>query len=232
MATLPQEYNARLTRKQQLTPTVLHLTFEATKPLLYQPGQYASLLIATNRRPMSFATPAQGTHGEFLVDISPGGIASRWAQEIEPGHTLRFLSPYGQFTLNQETSRARVFIATGTGIAPIRAQLQADTLRLPTTLIFGTRTSTLRFFDNEFATFSRKAPNFTFLPVSKVPAPAWSGKVGHVANIALSHVANIAQAMVYICGSPTLVQETKAMLVDHGVLANQIHTERFHTLHS
>ena len=230
MAILPRQYEARISKKHKLTSSVFHLIFEADRPLDYQPGQYASLLIGPHRRPMSFAAPPQGTRGEFLIDVSPGGVASQWAKKIEEGEPLHFLSPYGQFTANPADTHSRVFIATGTGIAPIRSQLLTQTLPLPTILIFGTRVSTLRFFDEEFKAISEKIPTFTFLPVCQVPDSKWAGSVGHVGEIALQHIPHPTQSILYICGGQLMVQEVREMLSAQGVPASNIRTEKFGVL--
>lgn len=231
MATLPRQYQAHLTEKLQLTPSVFHLIFQATEALHYQPGQYASLLIGNHRRPMSFAAPPRGSRGEFLIDVSPNGVASQWAKSVHVGETLEFLSPYGQFTVNRESEIPRVFIATGTGIAPIRSRLLAEPLQLPTHLIFGSQASTLRFFDHEFVALSQKIPHFTFLPTSQIPDPHWTGAVGHVGNLALKHVPHITESIVYICGGQPMVREVGEMLITRGVPKANIRTEQFCMLH-
>lgn len=214
---MPHQHEARLVQKYALNPTVLHLMFESQEKLTYQPGQYASLIIGNHRRLMSFATPPAGTRGEFLIDTSPGGVASRWAENLTPNETFVFLSPYGRFTVEEQALNPRVFIATGTGIGPIRAQLLASDFRIQTTLIFGTHDSSVRFFDHEFETLANRYPAFTFLPVSRQ----------NVAEIALQYIPNLAQSIFYICGGPTRVKETVQILEHQGIPASQIRTEQF-----
>lgn len=227
MVTIPQRYTAYLVAKQPLTSMVYRLLFQATKSLTYQPGQYASWILGPYRRPMSFAVPPAGTRTEFIVDISPGGVASHFVQTLKPGDKLEFLAPYGQFVLDPSDTLPRLFLATGTGIAPIRAQLLADDSKLQATLVFGARLPSHRFLDHELAVLAQQKRNLVFIPVCQHHSPEWSGAVGHVVQVAVSSLEQLENHIVYACGSPQFVAEMTGRLIAHGLPRQRIKTEQY-----
>lgn len=227
MTTIPRRYTAHLMIKQRLTPTVLQLVFQTTEPLLYEPGQYASWLLGKHRRPMSFATPPAGTQAEFLVDIAPGGIASQFSQQLTVGDTMNFLAPYGQFVIDEANHQPRLFLATGTGIAPIRAQLLADHSHQAAILVFGALTAEKHFLEQEFRVLSQEHASLTFVPVCRYQTAGWSGAVGHVAEVALDTVDKPTNYTAYVCGSPEFVNEATHILTARGLSQQYIHTEQY-----
>lgn len=227
MVTIPTHFTAHLVTREQLTATVLRLVFDTTQPLDYEPGQYASWLIGSQRRPMSFAAPPNGTRVEFLVDVSPGGLASQFSQQLTQGAQLAFLAPYGQFVIDRADKRPRLFVATGTGIAPIRAQLFADTSTQQTRLVFGTQSAQQRFLDHEFKALADRRPNFTFEPVCRNPDANWSGTIGHAAEVAINGIDGVRNCAIYICGSPEFVTEATQAFIRQGLPSEQLHTEQY-----
>lgn len=227
MVAIPKRYTTYLVAKRQLTSTVYSLLFQATKSLIYQPGQYASWIIGPHRRPMSFAVPPAGTRTEFIVDISLGGVASHFIQTLKTGDKLEFLAPYGRFVLDPSDTLPRLFLATGTGIAPIRAQLLADDSKSKAILVFGARLPSHRFLDHELAVLAQQKRNLTFIPVCLHHSPEWSGAVGHVVQVAVSSLKQLENHIVYVCGSPQFVTETTGFLIAHGLPRQHIKSEQY-----
>jgi NAD(P)H-flavin reductase len=242
---IPREHSGRVVEKKQLTPKVIWLKLELPEEIEYAPGQYGSFLIENARRPLSFATPVQGKHVEFLVDISPGGIASRYVQDVAVGDTVRFLSPYGRFVIDADDPRPRLFIAAGTGLAPIRAQIQAAlSADLPAeasakagalakagphlTLVFGNRSPENSFMLDELSAIAQEhSDRFTFIPTCDEPGANWTGSVGKVTDAITQHIKNAPDYTVYVCGGPGMVTATMMLLRELDVPHDQIHTEQF-----
>lgn len=226
--TIPREHEARVVKNEQLTPKIFWLAVAPATPVPYVAGQYASFLIEAARRPLSFAAPPHTTL-EFIVDISPAGIASRYIRGLTPADTVRFLSPYGRFTI-EETGRPLVFIAAGSGIGPIRAQIMALLQQppgQPITLLFGNRNRQHMFFIDEFENYAARYPHFTFIPACSEPDPTWTGEKGLIPAVATRLVPDLAQSEVYVCGGTAMVTATVAMLQEAGVAPAQVHAEKF-----
>ena len=114
--------------------------------LAFRPGQFLSCLvpIAGERviRPYSIASsPEEPTRVELLLNLVPGGPGSRYLFGLAPGASLDFTGPWGTFVLDRAPDAEAVFIAIGTGIAPIRPMLRraAATATFPLTLVYAPR---------------------------------------------------------------------------------------------
>ena len=106
-------------------------------PLAFRPGQFISCLLPVGEerliRPYSIASsPEEGDCLELVVDRVPGGPGSHYLFGLQIGATLRFTGPWGTFTLDRAPEGEAVFIADGTGIAPIRPMLRRALAIAPT----------------------------------------------------------------------------------------------------
>lgn len=225
---IPRQYTTTVIANEQLTPKIFWLRLHRAEPIPYQPGQYASLLIDSSRRPLSFATPS-GPTLEFVVDVSPAGIASRYVSALQEGDTVTLMAPYGRFVVDAST-RPLVFVAAGAGIGPIRAQIQAlvpHHVSSPLTLVFGNRTGEYMFFIDEFTALAAQQPMFTFIPACSADDPAWTGERGLITDVTARRVPHLADSDIYVCGGPATVTAVVAGLQTMNVPAEQIHTEKF-----
>jgi len=112
-------------KKLQLTKTVFHFFIQNENPTIYtfQPGQYGTFIIDENtRRQYTFASAPDPKTFELVVDVSPMGPGSKYFLEKNVGERVEYLAPLGNFTLSQNLLK-KVFVATGTGIAPFRSML-------------------------------------------------------------------------------------------------------------
>jgi ferredoxin-NADP reductase len=104
------------------------LFFHLAAPLAFVPGQFVSCLLPVDAeiiRPYSIASsPEESERIELLLNLVPGGVGSRHLFALEPGATLRFTGPWGTFVCDRAPDAETVFIAGGTGIAPIRPMLR------------------------------------------------------------------------------------------------------------
>jgi len=121
----PQQYTGIITKKLQLTKTVYHFVIQNENPkeLLFTPGQYATFLIDEKiRRLYSFCSAPDLHQFELVVDVSPMGPGSLYFLNKKVGDTVEYLAPFGNFQLTDSPLK-KIFIATGTGIAPFRSML-------------------------------------------------------------------------------------------------------------
>lgn len=227
---IPQKHHATVTNKQHLTEKIVHLTLRSEKQVPYKEGQYASFLIENQRRPLSFATPNTTQTLEFIVNTSPNGICSTYVSSLKKNDTVEFLAPYGRFTLDDNNTRPLLLIATGAGIAPLRAHLQAELAKKTTraiTLIFGNRNETDIFLTEELANLAEKYTTFSFIPTLTKPSAAWHGTTGRVTTVVPKLITNLPDYTVYICGNPNMVTDMKTTLTQHNVPEENIYTEQF-----
>src|SRR5579864_3267906 len=115
---------------------------------------------------------ASGPHGnnrfELCLNRVEGGFFSNHLCDMSPGQTVTFHGPHGLFTL-RDPLRDSIFIATGTGIAPMRGfveQLFGSTPRhegCNIWLVYGTRVPTELYYREFFERVEKENPNFHYV---------------------------------------------------------------------
>jgi len=241
MGTVPPQgdrnrYRARLLEVKSLTETTKHFTWEVTgpRPFTFTPGQFISLHLEHNGsddlRAYSLASaPRVDNHFDLCLNRVPGGTFSNYLCDLAPGAQIEFEGPFG-FFVPREPLRDSVFIATGTGIAPIRGMLQ-EILRRGTDrqlwLVLGVRHPETILYREEFDTLRAQHPNFHFWPtLSRAPA-AWPGRRGYVQEHVEALRAERSQLDAYICGLKAMVDDMRRRLKARGLDRKQIRYEKY-----
>ena len=126
-------HRATVQRARWMSPTTRDITLELPECATWEAGQYALVRVAPFEwRPYSLAS-APGRTVRLLVDVRTKGLGASWASTIAPGDDVDLELPYGHWlvTTDNDTTEAeaphrRIFIATGTGIAPFLATFELD----------------------------------------------------------------------------------------------------------
>jgi NAD(P)H-flavin reductase len=199
---------ARLTRKECISEVAqcYHFLFEieGIENFHYQPGQFVSALAvdANGRqqtRAYTIASNESGNRFELCVNrVEEGFFSNHLADlpDLPVGSTIQIHGPHGYFVL-QEPLTDSIFVATGTGIAPMRAYLQKlfppdgsdHSQGRDLWLVYGTRYESDIYYRAEFEALARRAPNFHYLPTLSRADAGWTGLRGHVQE----HVAKIVE---------------------------------------
>jgi ferredoxin-NADP reductase len=140
------EHTARVVDVLTHAPDTRSLRLEPESRLAFRPGQFISCLVPAGtdvlNRPYSLVSTPADAHLEILLNLVPGGPGSHYLFDRRPGDTIRFTGPWGTFVLGEMPAAETVFVAEGTGIAPIRPML-LDAVgrhpRPPFRLLYGTR---------------------------------------------------------------------------------------------
>lgn len=201
----------------------------------FRPGQFISLYLGSNgsriARPYSIAA----WHGENRFELciglpSPDAEADGWFRSAREGQPVEFAGPFGSLQLADSLPAVSVFIATGTGIAPLRAMLhELYRIHRPPEvwLIFGARRESDILYREEFERFARDNPSFHFIPTLSRPGDEWSGDRGRVQAQVRKYLANKHGLHAYLCGSPAMVGEVRDLFVEMGYPPEAISYERF-----
>jgi len=128
----PKEYHAILDRVHDWSSDTrsLFLRLPSGISLPFDPGQFVSLALPVGDRPplvraYSLASsPEDGSLLEVCVDRVPGGVGSGWLFGLAPGAEVPLTGPFGSFKLVEPPATPLVFVAQGTGIAPIRPMVR------------------------------------------------------------------------------------------------------------
>jgi len=197
---------------------IISLKLPPNQRLQYLAGQYINILLKDGKR-RSFSLANSPVDDEFLqlhVRNYLGGVfANHVFTQMKEKDILRIEGPLGGFCLRDAASQTPViFIASGTGFAPIKSILEytfamesdAHTKR-EMTLYWGVRTKADLYL-LELANNWQQRENFKFIPVlsAALPTDNWSGREGFVHQAVLQDFGNLIKHQVYACGSPVMIK--------------------------
>lgn len=232
-------FTARLMQCRDLSDSTRHLEWEVeeTHAFDYQAGQFVSMLAEHDGREITRAySIASAPRGDNTFDLClnrvPDGFFSNFLCDLREGDEVRFHGPHGYFTLKTPV-RDSLFVATGTGIAPIRGMIQwllAEPARhgdQELTLVFGVRTRQDLYYDEEFRRLEHEHPNFHYLPTISREDGMWTGARGYVQEHVEKLAAGHTDMDAYICGLRDMVTANRELLKKLGWDRKSILYERF-----
>lgn len=224
----PAFLQARISEVVRRSPRVIGLRVKAPPDFSWSAGQHVALSSAQRGAAVGYYSIASAPEaldpGSF--DLAAASDSLPVGVDAEPGAAVWVSQAVGTTVLDQlERTRDVVLVGMGTGVAPLRAIVQALLKRaLPEKmqLLQGARSlSELLFFD-EFT--ERQGPRLNYFPVLSRPHPSWAGAVGHVQD----HLGNPRPAARYcVCGSAAMVNDVKKILQSGGVPLSHVHAEGY-----
>ena len=195
------------------------------------PGQYIVVIGPGGvRRSYSLAnanTPDKTL--ELHIRAVDGGVMSDyWFKQARVNDLLRFNGPLGTFFLRGLEQLHLVFLATGTGIAPVKAMLESLSHIAPerapqsVTAFWGGRTAEDLYFEPQAI-----AAGHRFVPVLSRAAAGWAGVSGYVQTALLATQPDLTHTAVYACGSDAMIRSAKASLSAAGLPYNRFFADAF-----
>ncbi len=225
----------RIQSIERLSHDVARVTLRLppTAALDFLPGQYIDVIGAEGlRRSYSVANaPRADKLIELHIREVPDGAMSRyWFQHAKANDLLRLRGPLGTFFLRGQTGKDLVLLATGTGIAPVKAILEglsthsAEAQPRSVTVYWGGRhREDLYWQPGGFDSLSA----FRFVPVLSRATDGWTGERGHVQDVMLRQHPDLADTLVYACGSDAMIHGAQAKLLAAGLPERQFHSDAF-----
>lgn len=198
--------------------------------LSYLPGQYIDVIGKDGLRRSYSIANAPRDDGKITLQIRkvPNGEMSRyWFDEAKSNDLLRFEGPLGTFCLRPTLASQLVLLATGTGIAPIRAileQLAAYPIKHSYSKIhvyWGGRTDKDIYWQPDYPRLSLR-----FVPVLS-RSPQSAAKQGYVQDAVLSDGINLQDAVVYACGSESMIASARSKLSAAGLSPKAFYSDAF-----
>lgn len=239
-----QTYQTTLTKKTVFPNDVdlFHFSLEAPQTIIFTPGQYIILKVLSGasfvNRLYSIASASTQTDSfELLIKRVPGGLASNYINTFVLGQRVEFSGPAGQFSL-KNTPLTKVFLTTGTGIAPIRSFILSNKgYAQKHHLLWGMPTMADLYLLDELKEIAKNDPHFKFsVCLSKEPsleeidgADRVFFSLGHVNEAALGLINSLPQNSLefYICGRREVVESLREYLYTHGIDRSLVYFERY-----
>ncbi len=233
-----REVRASVDRAVDLTGDVREVRLSLLEPsrLEYRPGQYADFRIRNSRgdvevRGFSIASEPGEEGLLFAAKILPHGLAGAYFRGLAVGAEVNLRAPLGDFALSEDGGLSRLFVGTGTGVAPLRGMIRHLLLRRgekgPVTLLFGVRHAADAFWEEEFRALERDHGNFRLVLTLSQPPHEWEGARGRVTDHLERLATHVRDLEVYVCGWPAMVEEVSRRLFERGLDPVRLHRERF-----
>lgn len=223
---------------EALSAQVRRLVLQAQPPARarFAEGQFLSLMLADgSRRSYSYAGACRddGTF-ELHVRLHAGGRFSTLLTQgtLRPGSRLEAIGPFGECVWQPATAADApvLMLATGTGLAPLKALLEAQLPQpgAPLWLYWGGVSEQDLYLHDQLRALARRAPRFHYVPVLSQPSAHWPGERGFVQEIAMRDHRDLRAGTVYACGAPVMVRSALQQLCTHsGLDPARFHADPF-----
>jgi len=195
---------------------VLGLKLPANERLQFLAGQYLEFLLKDGSR-RSFSM-ANAPHDDALIQLHvrhvPGGqFTDHVFGKMKERDILRFEGPQGTFFLREDSAKPIVFVASGTGFAPIKSIIEHALhkgIARPMTLYWGGRRPK-DLYMNALAENWAAQGKLGYVPVisDALPEDAWGGRTGFVHRAVMQDFPDLSGCQVYACGVPVMVDAAR-----------------------
>lgn len=227
----PGKHSAQIVRLERAAPSVASLTLKLDRvdDLVFQSGQYVRLAApgVSGARAYSIAsTTADLPLVELMIRLVPEGKMSRWLQETaKVGDRVKLQAPLGSFGLD-DRARRHVFVAGGTGLAPVLSMIRSLRGRGHSALLcFGCTRRQELFYERELLALAAEMPELE-VRIAVMEGADIDLHSGTAVSV-LRQEDFDAQTACYLCGPPLMVDAARKALSAHGVASQAIRAERF-----
>ena len=214
---------------------IIHVDLQGT-PFPFRPGQAIWLGAHGQdlRKPYSIASSpedvARTGRLELLVGVDaegePGPHLPLWA-----GCLVDIDGPVGRFTFPDSPAESRfLFIAGGTGIAPLRSMLRHSVLvpHEAVGLMYSARLPEEFAYADELRAMAEAKTIELRMTVTRDVGPGdWTGRRGRISRDELAPLVHDGRTLCFICGPPALVEEMPKVLLALGVTPERVRVEEW-----
>jgi CDP-4-dehydro-6-deoxyglucose reductase len=128
---------------------------------------------------------------------------------------LRIEGPYGSFFLREDSAKPMIFLASGTGFAPIKALIERTQFKgitRPVAVYWGGRRPADLYMHVWLLEQAAAMPHLTYVPVvsDALAEDNWTGRTGFVHQAVMADFADLSGHQVYACGAPIVVESARA----------------------
>ncbi len=239
--------NATITEREDVSPSVARFRIRPDGGVpAFEPGQYLALGLDVAERPLQRPYSTASARGEtdaleFLVRLVPSGALTPMLWTLGPGARVRLGRPKGLFSADPADARRPIYVASGTGIAPLLSMLETrlresddgPVTRRPVVVHGVARAADLAWRGRleELAACGRIA----YVPTVSRPAdPAnagWTGATGRIDAILQSVLADAGvdpgRSVAFVCGNPGMTDAAGAALRLLGLPDEAVRSEAY-----
>lgn len=239
---LIKQYSTTVESIKDLTHDIkeLRLKLNDPKEIEFKAGQFAQILTPIYEKSEEevyraysiSSSPAEKNIIELQIRLVPDGICTTYVHKyLKEGDELTVNGPYGDFML-QDSDREIVFIAGGSGMAPIKSMLMDMQLKnnpRKATYFFGAVTKKDLFHVETMEQFEKDLNDFTFIPGLSGPEESdnWKGETGLITEVIDRRLPKADNHEAYLCGSPGMIDACVEVLKKKGMPEELIFYDKF-----
>ncbi|MBU0791845.1 MAG: 2Fe-2S iron-sulfur cluster binding domain-containing protein [Gammaproteobacteria bacterium] len=229
--TAPAKVNSILYESEDII--TLELRLPPKNKFDFLPGQYLDLKYQGIARSYSIASipNEKNTIELHFKRVLGGKMSEKIFSPIKENQLLQVEGPKGTFFFHNKKTGPIIFIATGTGFAPVKAMISKlvkdQQLDRPIHIYWGNRSSDL-FYDKPV--LLNWSEQFDFIKPELCLSKAeenWFGRIGYVQNCVIEDEVSLCDAEVYACGSIEMIESAKSLLVSAGLDRDSFYSDAF-----
>jgi len=223
---------SKINHIEKLTDDILKLVLRLppNSKFNFNSGQYVNITKGNLTRSYSIANSSDHKNQlEFFIKKYQKGLMSNyWFESAKINDLLRIEGPIGTFFLRESSCKNVVFLATGTGIAPIRSILQEleksplDYRNKNFLVIVGSRYKKDLFWEPNLNML-----NIKYIPVLSRQEDDWNGEKGYVQDIVIKQQIDLENTQVYACGSNDMINSAKELFVENNLKESNFFSDAF-----
>jgi CDP-4-dehydro-6-deoxyglucose reductase len=221
---------------------ILKVQLPANQNLQYRAGQYIEIILRDGaRRSYSMANAAHNLGSPPALELHlrrmVGGVFTDHVfNAMKERDILRIEGPFGSFFLREDSAEPLVplvLLASGTGIAPIKAVIEHMLLKRvqrPAVLYWGCRTRADLYLHDWALRACEELATLRYVPVLSEPREddRWDGRVGLVHEQVMADITDLSAHQVYACGAPVMVEAAQRDFVARcGLPVDQFFADAF-----
>ena len=218
----PRILPARVHQKNLLNHDVmqLYLQLPASEKLQFKAGQYIEFILKDGaRRAFSIAN---APHDDAFIELHlrkvAGGQFTEFVfNELADKAIMRIEAPLGSFYV-RDTAKPMIFVAGGTGFAPIKGMLEDlifNQNQREIVLYRGAKSLDDLYMHDMCEKWAEMLPNFQYVPV--LSGENWAGRTGLVHQAVLDDFADLSGFEAYVCGAPGMVDVAQQTFTAQGL---------------
>ncbi|WP_237247597.1 CDP-6-deoxy-delta-3,4-glucoseen reductase [Sideroxyarcus emersonii] len=209
---------------------VLYLKLPSNERLQFLAGQYIDIL-QKEGKPRSFSL-ANAPHDDDLLElhvrnIAGGAFTNHVFNGMKERDILRIKGPLGGFYLREDSPRPIVFVASGTGFAPVKAIIEHALhigFKREMHFYWGVRKQSDLYMLDKVKHWEESGVKFT--PV--VSDEQWPGRTGFVHQAVLDDFKDLSAYAVYACGAPVVVEAAhREFTAQRGLPSDAFYSDAF-----
>lgn len=189
-----------------------------TRGVSFIPGQVAVLRVGNEQAYFAFASAPEDAELEFLVKRGFGAGGAIY--EMKENDRVELIDVVGHgFALSEQKGKDLVFVAMGTGVAPLRSALRHVVKHKDEfgqlVVLYGARTPDDFCYSDEVDEWEAAGVELRRV-ISRPDGHDWSGPTGYVQSL-LDHVLpDLSSPVALICGSREMIGQTRQRLEQMG----------------